>query len=99
MNTGHSLGQNWKKDAGSSCSADWSKAVMNTQQYSFNGQTFLQKAGGPIGLRATCAIARVVMKVWIQHSVIEYEFYEKPMSETQLCTPRPPSVNRSSSLP
>ena len=39
-------------------------AVMNTHQYSFNGKTFLQKAGGPIGLRATCAIARVVMNTW-----------------------------------
>ena len=32
-------------------------AMMNTHQYSFNGKTFLQKAGGPIGLRATCAVA------------------------------------------
>ena len=39
-------------------------AVMNTHQYSFNGKTFLQKAGGRIGLRATCAIARVVMNTW-----------------------------------
>ena len=39
-------------------------AVMNTHQYSFNGKTFLQKAGGPIGLRATCAILRVVMNTW-----------------------------------
>ena len=26
-------------------------AVMNTHQYSFNGKVFLQKAGGPIGLK------------------------------------------------
>ena len=39
-------------------------AVMNTHQYSFNGKTFLQKAGGPIGLRPTCAISRVVMNTW-----------------------------------
>ena len=39
-------------------------AVMNTHQYSFNGKTFLQKAGGPIGLRSTCAAARVVMNEW-----------------------------------
>ena len=37
-------------------------AVMNTHQYSFNGKVFLQRAGGFIGMRATCAIARVVMK-------------------------------------
>ena len=32
--------------------------------YSFNGETFLQRAGGPIGLRSTCAVARVVMNEW-----------------------------------
>ena len=37
---------------------------MNTHQYSFNGQTYLQQSGGPIGLRATCAISRVVMNTW-----------------------------------
>ena len=39
-------------------------AMMNTHQYTFNGKTYLQLAGGPIGLRATCAVARVVMNVW-----------------------------------
>ena len=39
-------------------------AMMNTHQYSFNGKTYLQQAGGPIGLRATCAVARVVMNTW-----------------------------------
>jgi hypothetical protein len=39
-------------------------AMMNTHQYSFDGKTVLQKAGGPIGLRATCAVARVVMNTW-----------------------------------
>ena len=38
--------------------------MMNTHQYSFNGKTYLQQAGGPIGLRGTCAVARVVMNVW-----------------------------------
>ena len=28
------------------------------------GDVFLQKAGGPIGLRSTCAVARVVMNKW-----------------------------------
>ena len=37
---------------------------MNTHLYSFDGRTFLQQAGGPNGLRATCAIARVVMNTW-----------------------------------
>ena len=38
--------------------------MMNSHVYSFNGETFLQKAGGPIGLRSTCAVARVVMNEW-----------------------------------
>ena len=39
-------------------------AVMNTHQYSLNGKVFLQRAGGPMGRRATCVIARVVMHTW-----------------------------------
>ena len=38
--------------------------MMNTHVYSWNGDTYLQKAGGPIGLRSTCAVARVVMNEW-----------------------------------
>ena len=38
--------------------------MMNTHVYSWNGESFLQKAGGPIGLRSTCAVARVVMNEW-----------------------------------
>ena len=38
--------------------------MMNTHQYTFDGKTFLQRAGGPIGLRATCAVARVTMNTW-----------------------------------
>ena len=37
---------------------------MNTQIYTWNGETFIQTAGGPIGLRSTCAVARVVMNEW-----------------------------------
>ena len=32
--------------------------------YSFGGATYRQNAGGPIGLRATCAIARLVMQIF-----------------------------------
>ena len=32
--------------------------------YKFEDKLFLQKAGGPIGLRSTCAVARVVMNTW-----------------------------------
>ena len=32
--------------------------------YTFSGKLYKQKAGGPIGLRGTCAIARLVMQMW-----------------------------------
>ena len=35
--------------------------MMNTHLYTFNGKIYLQQEGGPIGLRSTCAIARIVM--------------------------------------
>jgi hypothetical protein len=38
--------------------------MMSTHWYSFAGKTYLQKTGGPICLRATCAVARVVMNTW-----------------------------------
>ena len=38
--------------------------MMNTHLYEFNGSFYLQQAGGPIGLRATCAVARNVMIFW-----------------------------------
>ena len=38
--------------------------MMNSHVYSWDGDNYLQKAGGPIGLRSTCAIARVVMNEW-----------------------------------
>ena len=38
--------------------------LFNSHVYQFGGKFFLQKKGGPIGLRATCAIARVTMLSW-----------------------------------
>ena len=38
--------------------------MTNTHMYSWNGDSYLQKAGGPIGLRSTCAVASVVMNEW-----------------------------------
>ena len=38
--------------------------MMNTHLYSFDGNIYLQKSGGPIGLRATCAVARITMSMW-----------------------------------
>jgi hypothetical protein len=37
---------------------------MNTHMHTWNGNTYLQKAGGPIVLRSTCAVSRVVMNKW-----------------------------------
>ena len=41
------------------------EVLFKTHCYSFKGSVFRQNDGGPIGLRATCAIARVVM---VRHS-------------------------------
>jgi hypothetical protein len=38
--------------------------MMNTHIYSWNGEIYLQKAGGPIGLCSSCAVARSVMNEW-----------------------------------
>ena len=38
--------------------------LFRTHVYEFGGKFFLQKKGGPIGLRSTCAIARIVMLWW-----------------------------------
>ena len=38
--------------------------LVNTHVYTWNGETYLQKAGGPIMLRSTCAVTRVVNDHW-----------------------------------
>ena len=38
--------------------------LFSTHLYGFGGEMFQQRDGGPIGLRGTCAIARVTMNVW-----------------------------------
>ena len=38
--------------------------MFSTHLYSFGGRCYKQKEGGPIGLRSTCALARVVMGRW-----------------------------------
>ena len=38
--------------------------MMNTHTFLWDGRWFLQRKGGPIGLRGTCAVARVVMLWW-----------------------------------
>ena len=38
--------------------------MFSTHIYTFGGKLFRQAEGGPIGLRGTCALARVIMNVW-----------------------------------
>ena len=38
--------------------------VMTTHVYTFGGKVFLQRDGGPIGLRSTASLAALVMKIW-----------------------------------
>ena len=38
--------------------------MFSTHIYSFGGRSYKQKEGGPIGLRSTCALSRVVMARW-----------------------------------
>ena len=38
--------------------------MFDTHIYTFGGHFYKQKEGGPIGLRSTCALARVVMARW-----------------------------------
>jgi hypothetical protein len=40
------------------------RKLFKSHVYSFAGKHFLQKVGGPIGLRSTCAVARLVMLWW-----------------------------------
>ena len=39
-------------------------AIFRTHTYSFNKKFYLQVKGGPIGLRSTCCISRLVMLWW-----------------------------------
>ena len=38
--------------------------MFNSHVYTFGGRCYLQSKGGPIGLRSTCAVARVTMLDW-----------------------------------
>ena len=40
------------------------KAMFKNHFYEFSGKTFHQAQGGPLGLRGTCAIARLVLQVF-----------------------------------
>ena len=40
------------------------KSMFEHHYYSFDGRTFKQKEGEPIGLRGTCALARLIMQIF-----------------------------------
>ena len=40
------------------------EALFRKHFYNFGGKTYQQRSGGPIGLRGTCAVARVCMQLW-----------------------------------
>ena len=40
------------------------KALFRNHYYTFNGKTFKQREGGPIGLRGTCSLARLCMQIF-----------------------------------
>ena len=40
------------------------EALFSKHYYTFGGKFFHQRGGGPLGLRGTCAIARVVMQMF-----------------------------------
>ena len=40
------------------------ETMLKKHFYSFGGKTFHQKGGGPIGLRGTCAVARLIMQIF-----------------------------------
>ena len=39
-------------------------AIFKTHTYRFGSKFYLQAKGGPIGLRSTCCVARLVMMWW-----------------------------------
>ena len=60
--------------------------MFETHLYSFGGKFYKQRKGGPIGLRGTCAIARLVMcifdKLWkerLQNANLQFHLYARYM--------------------
>ena len=53
-----------KKDLLATVTMMATRVMFKNHLYTFGGRTFRQKKGGPIGLRGTCAIARLVMQIW-----------------------------------
>ena len=47
--------------------------IFKNHVYSFNGQVYIQLAGGPIGLRLTSIVARVVMDKWMSVFLVDLD--------------------------
>ena len=70
------------------------EVLFTTHVYKFGGKFFLQKDGGPIGLRGTCAIARMVMCLWdgkwktvLSLNNILIYLYKRYMDDGRVCLP------------
>ena len=68
--------------------------MFNTHLYTFGGKTFQQREGGPIGLRGTCALARLVMCVWdrrwnslMEQQRIVVDLYSRYMDDGRMVLP------------
>ena len=62
--------------------------------YSFGGAVYHQQGGGPIGLRATCAIARVCMQLFdrkwrriLEELGIKVWLMKRYMDDSRTCLP------------
>ena len=57
--------EDWEKREIVACVIRIAVEVMfKKHYYTFGGRTFHQRSGGPIGLRGTCGVARVVMQIY-----------------------------------
>ena len=70
------------------------EALFSTHLYTFGGEVFLQTKGGPIGLRATCGVARVLMNMWdekwlemMKKWMIEVQEYLRYMDDRRMMLP------------
>ena len=67
------------------------KVLFSNHLYTFGNKVYRQRSGGAIGLRATCAIARVTMNVWdklwgkrIEDLNLRIELYTRYMDDGRI---------------
>ena len=53
-----------KKELVATCVQIMTEALFKHHFYTFGNHIYHQREGGPIGLRGTCAVARVTMQMW-----------------------------------